>query len=314
MESLHLFCGQIIIIIINSLPSLLISHSSSLIFGEASQEITFDASGIDVQGDLIAGSETCLIQQYITITLHGERPSDAVTNPPPLTYKGIAVTGTLSLHGQRYFRTWTRLAATATVGDRVLVTQHPVNWEPGQEIVVTTTALKDSREWHQNEVHTVLVVDSSIEDGGSAVYLTDALQYKHIANDNYQAEVGLLTRRIKIQGAVDDSEPTDPDPLDCQTSRSRWGDDGAPCPGTELTGFGAHVIVHGGKGLPRRRGILSVWDRPTYWVAIPFTFTIWATAVKTATLEHRRYTALITAASPSMVPTWWMSRKMSPTT
>ena len=40
------------------------------------------------------------------------------------------------------------------------------------------------------------------------------VQQLHIANSNYQAEVGLLSRFITIQGAMD-SQPSDPDPGDC---------------------------------------------------------------------------------------------------
>jgi hypothetical protein len=66
-----------------------------------------------------------------------------------------------------------------------------------------------------------------------------------LANNNYQAEVGLLTRKIVIQGSASDSEPTDPDPLTCTTTE-RWiyGNYNEPCPNTDLTGYGGHVMIH----------------------------------------------------------------------
>ncbi len=81
-----------------------IPRTSSLIFGENSAGINMDVRGIKVEGSLIAGSETCRIQTKLTVTLHGNRPT---ASQAPV-YKGIDVTGVLSLHGKRFFRTWTR--------------------------------------------------------------------------------------------------------------------------------------------------------------------------------------------------------------
>jgi G8 domain len=141
--------------VVERLGLVTIPTSSSLVFDEAQAGIEMHVTGMDVKGSLIAGSETCRMETPITITLHGSRPVDASTNQPAPTYKGISVRGTLSLHGQRYFRTWTRLSKTAHPGDKVLLLQDPVNWRPKQSLVLVTTAMKDSREWHRNEIHTV---------------------------------------------------------------------------------------------------------------------------------------------------------------
>lgn len=228
------------------LAYIIVPPSSQLIVGESTNGITLDVSGMDVQGSLIAGSATCRILTPITITLHGQRPSDAVTNPSYVAYKGIAVMGLLSLHGKRYFRTWSRLAKTVNPGDSVIMLQHPVNWEAGQQIVLVTTAMKDSKEWHQNEILTVSAIHPSPPaDVGAIVYITSSAKYKHIANSAYQAEVGLLSRKIVIQGSSDDSEPTDPDPLNCN-DRKVYGSTAQPCPNTALTGFGGHMVVYYG--------------------------------------------------------------------
>jgi len=228
-----------------------IPDSSSLVIGEDPVNgISIDANGIDVQGSLIAGSETCRIQSQITITLHGSRPDTS----QPFLYKGIAVTGTLSLHGKRFYRTWTRLAKRAHTGENFLYLQDEVNWEPGQELVLVTTALRDSRDWHENEV---LVIDR-IETANlpssevkSVVYLTSTIQYDHIARPEYQTEVGLLTRTIKVQGSATDSQPTDTSPSSCQlydhngSARSVFGYDQVTCPNTYLTGYGGHIVMYG---------------------------------------------------------------------
>jgi hypothetical protein len=225
-----------------------VPESSELIFGEDVSGIEFDASGFSVNGALRAGSETCRIEKNIKINLHGSRPQDISNNAKPVNYKGIAVTGNglLELHGKRYFRTWTRLADTVSPGSNKILLQHEVNWEPGQQIVLVTTAMKDAREFHQNEVLTIdYLLPSEV---GTEVYLTTPVQFIHVANSGYQAEVGLLTRVITVSGSENDSEPTDPDPGNCN-GRSIWGNRGVQCPNKELTGFGGHIIVaNGGRG------------------------------------------------------------------
>jgi hypothetical protein len=235
--------------VVGKLSFVNIPASSELIFGENSTGITFDADGIIVTGKLTAGSETCRINTPVTITLHGARPNGAVIKVPPPEYKGISVTGQISLHGARFFRTWTRLALTINPGDSVLMLQHGVNWLPGQKIVLVTTAMKDSREWHRNEIASVTKVTLSPRPGvGAAVFLDKPVLYQHIANRGYQGEVGLLTRSVKIQGNPT-SEPTDPDPLNCTQSVLNYGDAAIPCPNASLTGYGGHIIVHQtGKG------------------------------------------------------------------
>jgi len=240
-----------------TLGLLTIPEGSELIIGEQadSELIALDVNGIDVKGVLRVGSETCRLEnQPIEITLHGSRSVDAVTNPKPLTYKGIVVSGSnalLELHGGEYEPTWTRLASTAEIGDSRVYVQDVVNWDvggngAGMEIVITTTAMKDSREWHQNEVFEIVGVELG-NHGGSVITIDGTIEYSHTANSGYQAEVGLLTRTLKIQGSSLDSEPTDPDPLTCtSTVRLQGAYGGTHCPNTELTGYGGHVRIQDG--------------------------------------------------------------------
>eukprot|EP00934_Nitzschia_sp_Nitz4_P002604 Nitzschia sp. Nitz4//scaffold396_size11502//5699//11254//NITZ4_009037-RA/size11502-snap-gene-0.7-mRNA-1//-1//CDS//3329550271//2594//frame0 len=228
--------------------------TSELIFAENAGGITMDVHGIDVWGALVAGSETCRYETSLTITLHGDRPA-GVTDLDNAMPEGIVIQGTLDFHGKRYFRTWTRLARRAHVGDNVLYLQDTVNWEVGQEIVLVTTAVRDSRDWHQNEVFTITSV---VTDGISQpevkamVYIDGTVVHEHIARREYQAEVGLLTRTIKIQGSESDSPPTDTATETCATQRtdgasaSIFGYSQIVCPDKYLTGYGGHVIIHDG--------------------------------------------------------------------
>ena len=74
-----------------------------------------------------------------------------------------------------------------------------MNWEVGQQIVVTATILNDLN-YNQNEVVTI------VAKKGRAVVFTPPLRYFHYGGQEYQAEVGLLDRRITIQGNFADSE------------------------------------------------------------------------------------------------------------
>ena len=169
-----------------------IPASSELIIGEDTNGITMDIAGMEVDGKLTAGSEDCRLETPVVITLHGSRPSDIIANPKPPNYKGISVTGRIDLHGKRYFRTWTRLAQRAYPGDDRLYLQDEVNWEAGQRIVLVTSALRDARDWHENEEFVLQSVDRNPTqpEFGSIVYLDSPVTYAHIAHPSYQVEVG----------------------------------------------------------------------------------------------------------------------------
>ncbi|GBG34566.1 G8 domain-containing protein DDB_G0286311 [Hondaea fermentalgiana] len=212
-----------------------IPTSSELIF--ADEDISFDAQGFLVQGKFTLGAETCRLHSQINITLHGAKPS---TLPADMAYKGIAAVngGTISVHGSIFHPTWSRLAATAEAGDTQVYLQHRVNWQPGQLLVMTGTELKDSRDWHRNEVRTI----ASVERSGafSRITLTSPLEYTHFGGIEYQGEVGLLSRNIVIQGD-ESSEPTDTDNDVCEDNN--FGT--YPCEDKWLTGYGGHIVAAG---------------------------------------------------------------------
>ena len=160
----------------------------------------------------------------------------------------------MSIHGKRYYPTWTRLAETVEAGQDYLLVQEEVNWQIGQEITLTTTAVHDSREWHQNEVRTISsIVPNPTPGVGAAIHLTQPTNYKHVANGGYQAEVGLLSRQIVIQGSDIDSVPTDTDNC-AATGQYHSGTNMALCPNQYSTGFGGHIIIHNG-GLGYMEGV-----------------------------------------------------------
>jgi hypothetical protein len=143
--------------------------------------------------------------------------------------------------------TYCRLSKRALVGDTSIYVQDSINWEVGQKLVLVTTATRDDRLWHQNEVFTIASIQP-FAGTGAVIGLNSPIQYNHIARSEYQAEVGLLSRSITIQGAANDSEPTDTTPASCTPGDFYFGlgYEQLPCPNTYLTGYGGHVIVHSG--------------------------------------------------------------------
>jgi hypothetical protein len=231
-----------------------IPATSSLIIGRSGSAgaapILFNATGIFVAGSLVAGSPECPIDwPRIEITLHGSRGATTKINADrPMWRKGIAVIGTLDLHGAPLARSWTRLSAAASAGDSSVALQDAVNWPPGGEVLVVSTALKDSRDWHRNEVRTL----KSLGNAGRRLFLSSPLGSRHSATADYQAEVAYLTRTIVVQGNERDSRPsnqrascTDP------TSELQLGSSTMPCPDAFLDGYGAHVIAMGTQAVLR---------------------------------------------------------------
>jgi hypothetical protein len=57
--------------------------------------------------------------------------------------------------------------------------QHEVNWTPGQTIVLATTSMKDSREWHRNELAVVeKVIQNPVTGVRAAVFLEKPVVYQ----------------------------------------------------------------------------------------------------------------------------------------
>ncbi len=174
---------------------IVVPSSSELIFSDA--PITLNVKAIKVDGHLRLGSPTCRLFSDITITLYGQKTTDN-TIGDLMGSKGIGVDGTIDLHGKQYHQTWTRLATTAYPGDNHIWIQEDVNWHVGQQVVVVTTRLRDE-ETKENEVMTIKAIN------GHQIQFEEVFKFVHYGGPEYQAEVGLLSRRIVVQGA-DDSE------------------------------------------------------------------------------------------------------------
>ena len=145
------------------------------------------------------------------IKLYGHQRS---INLPIYGAKVFAVRfGTFDVHGCPITTTWTELDETAEVGDEEIVLTHPVidDWKPGNEIIIAATG--DITNFHRSEKRTIVAVSAD----GYRVKIDKPIEYRHISVCNngpdnnglgfgwageicMRAEVGLLTRNIKLTG------------------------------------------------------------------------------------------------------------------
>ncbi|XP_072018328.1 fibrocystin-L-like [Amphiura filiformis] len=123
---------------------------------------------------------------------------------PNVASKAIGVFGELDLHGKYHKTHWTHLATTVYPdnGTRITV-MDDADWEVGDEIVVATTSFET---WHTETFKIEEVVNVR------TFVLNATFKHKHIAEEytvsdgnvsrtyTMRAEVGLLTRNIKIEG------------------------------------------------------------------------------------------------------------------
>ena len=163
-------------------------------------------------GKFTAGTVAEPFANYLTITLTG---ADRAATPMGGRVFGAMAGGKIELIGKIPAATWTMLNATAQAGDTSLTLEAAPGWSVGDEIIVTST----STDYLQTEKRTITAIS------GTAVTLDAPLAHAHngvittIPHNvtgvpttiDERAEVGLLTHRIKIQGAtgiagIEDSE------------------------------------------------------------------------------------------------------------
>ncbi|PRP81432.1 hypothetical protein PROFUN_10962 [Planoprotostelium fungivorum] len=158
-------------------------------------------------GSLRAGSLTCPITTKVTITLYGKETYDNPMGRDPLNGdtafgdKGLwmASGGTLQLYGWKSGPSWTTLSATARAGDSSVRLTDAVSWKIGDTIMIASTDFFDQRNSSLPEQHETRVI-TSVSTDGKTVSFTPGLTYMHFGIYPTNAEVGLLTRHIVVQG------------------------------------------------------------------------------------------------------------------
>ncbi|KAK1207578.1 PKHD1 protein, partial [Pygoscelis papua] len=151
-------------------------------------------------GELQVGSPEAPFRHKAHIYLYG-----SLHSPPLFPYgvKFLAVrNGTLSIHGWMPEIAFTFLKSSAHANDTRLVLQKPVDWQPGDEIMVGRTGFGDAQQ--QEEMAVIEFVNNT------ELYLRSPLRYSHNVGEGWvngqslplSAVVALISRRVVVQGNV----------------------------------------------------------------------------------------------------------------
>ncbi|XP_068867901.1 fibrocystin isoform X2 [Aphelocoma coerulescens] len=151
-------------------------------------------------GELQVGSPEAPFHHKAHIYLYG-----SLHSPPLFPYgvKFLAVrNGTLSIHGWMPKVVFTHLKSSANASDTQLVLQEPVDWQPGDEILVGSSGLGDAQQWEE------LAVIQSVNN--TELHLRTPLRYPHSVGEGWDngqdlplsPVVALISRRVVVQGNV----------------------------------------------------------------------------------------------------------------
>ncbi|XP_035847175.1 fibrocystin-L-like [Sander lucioperca] len=167
--------------------------------------VVVDAVYISIQGGrLIAGWADEPFRGQLHIKLRGNHrtPDWPLPNGPNQGSKVLGVFGTLELYGQPHNVYHTKLAATADSGSNTLTLSQSVDWQVGDEVVISTTSYNAL----ETEKHQI----SAVSADGRNLTLNQSLIHTHIGETHsisgtsfsytLAADVGLVTRNIKIIG------------------------------------------------------------------------------------------------------------------
>ncbi|NHF58627.1 T9SS type A sorting domain-containing protein [Flavobacteriaceae bacterium TP-CH-4] len=173
----------------------------SLIFEDKNLSLT--AETIKVMGLLQIGTAETPFQSNATITLNGPKVDEEVFGGRFLT---TLSGGSLQLHGASAAKlSWGQLEGTVQPGaTSITLDQTPVGWETGDKIAIAPSGYEP----YEAEELTITGV------AGNTISFVPALQFPHFGEiQEYEgkllderAEVGMLTRNIKIRGAQDSEE------------------------------------------------------------------------------------------------------------
>lgn len=222
-ESIVIPEGQVVLLDVSPPRFFLILVEGTLIFDR--RDLHLQAHYILLRGGTLQiGTEYEPFMQDAQITLFGHPKSIEL---PTFGSKVLACYRcTLDIHGAPQ-KTWTQLSATAQVGDFAIQVTDSVAWRVGSRIVIATTDFESPLSSH-SEVATV----SSVSADGRTVYLSDlsvcstmdfsgtatdcvsggsGLRYPHLGETkvfdgrpvSFRAEVGLLTRNVRVIGDHD---------------------------------------------------------------------------------------------------------------
>ena len=154
-----------------------------------------------IGGRFIAGTEKHPHINPLTFIMYGGYYGK---QQPMFGNKGIGCKNCkFSMYGKPRTKTWSSLSSTVNPTETQLTVIDAVDWQVGEEIVVASTSF----EWTEAERKTITAIN------GSTITVDTPFMYKHIAVVEthgadmleMRAEVGLLTRNIKMRGDTETS-------------------------------------------------------------------------------------------------------------
>ncbi|XP_024153621.1 PKHD1 like 1, tandem duplicate 1 isoform X2 [Oryzias melastigma] len=167
--------------------------------------VVINAVYISIQGGkMIAGLQNQPFRGQLVIRLRGNHrtPDWLLPNGPNQGSKVLGVFGVLELYGLPHNVYHTKLAATADAGSSTLTLAQSVDWQVGDEIVISTTSYNTS-ETEKRQL-------TEVSADGRTLTLNQPLAHTHIGETHsvpgtslsytLAADVGLLTRNIRIIG------------------------------------------------------------------------------------------------------------------
>ncbi len=212
-EVVHIPAGKVVLLDVSppALRSLLIE--GELIFDQRDLDLTVGWIMLHGNGRLRIGSPSTPFQHRATITLNASDPNEDVMD---MGTRGILLMGgTFEAYGVVPNRVWTRLGDHAAAGTNHLTLSEAVNWRAGEQIVIAPTDFYGFGETERLTVQAVvnnqITLATSLQRdrwgrlqyvGPDGMTLTPTNEVTALTLDE-RAEVGVLSRRIVIQGADD---------------------------------------------------------------------------------------------------------------
>jgi hypothetical protein len=177
-------------------------------FDNEQPDLVLTAQRIWVEGQIFIGNGTEeRYESNAKILLTGTRKSTSliIGEIQDVSNKVLAITGNLTMYGAEVNYQYVRLQASVQVGATTIVVPNTIDWKVGDEIFIAPTQ-RISKEY---ETHTITAI------AGGEITLDSKIKYYHFGAStvtkqtsygllDMRAEVGLLTRNIKIQGSDED--------------------------------------------------------------------------------------------------------------
>ena len=190
-------------------PSLGFLHiKGDFYFDEFQDDLVLTAQRIWVEGQLFIGNNTDeRYSKNAKILLTGTRNSETLIIGPvqDVSNKVLAVTGNVTMYGNLVNTVYTRLSASVQPGENTITVDPTIDWKVGDEIFISPTQRAET----EFETHTITAIDNGV------ITLDSPIQFYHfgaatatketpVGTLDMRAEVGLLTRNIKVEGTDED--------------------------------------------------------------------------------------------------------------